>query len=96
MKDINNVLNLSQEDLKEIFALFTSPTQHEKEQIYDQLSEHYFLKINLFTEYSLTEEKREFAIDAWRAVIYFLYRKGYSLHKEDVEVDLSFSDRQFI
>jgi hypothetical protein len=31
----------------------------------------------------LTEERQEFARDAWRAVMYFLQRHGYSVTKGD-------------
>ena len=42
------------------------------------------------------QEKREFALDAWRAVIYFLHSKGYSLYKDGQQVSLHFSDEEFI
>lgn len=89
-------ITLSESDLKEIFALFTSATTHEKHQVYDPTSDHYFLKTNLSEEYSLTEEKREYALDAWRAVLYFLHSRGYKLTKIDEEIDLSFSEDEFI
>jgi hypothetical protein len=77
--DPNAPMIPSEEDLKEIFALFTSPADEEISQIYDETSAVHFSKENLGDEYSLTQEKREFAIDAWRAVNYFLHRRGYSL-----------------
>jgi hypothetical protein len=85
----NKPLVLSEEDLKEIYSLFTSSTKYEREQVYDEHSEHYFLNVRLADEYSLTEEKREYALDAWRAVVYFLHLKGYSLCKDGQEVNLS-------
>ena len=81
---------LNDEDLKELFSLFTSPTKYEVEQVYDKESSHYHLNINLEEEYDLTEEKREYALDAWRAVLYFLHRKGFSLVRNKEKIDLSF------
>ena len=83
-------VELDDSDLKEIFALFTSPSEYEVAQIYDPQSEHYFQKVDLNKEYSLTEEQREYAIDALRAVIQFARSRGYSLCKDDEEIDLSF------
>lgn len=89
-------IHLSEDDLKEIFALFTSATRFEKLQVYDEQSEHYFRKIQLSEEYSLIEDTREFALDAWRAVTSFLHSRGYSLSKDGRILSLSFSDDQFI
>ena len=91
-----NGIDLSEDDFKEIFALFTSATKFEKLQVYDVQNEHYFKNVQLAEEYSLTEETREFALDAWRAVISFLNSKGYSLSKDGRIVSLTFSDDQFI
>ena len=91
-----NGIRLSDDDLKEIFALFSSATRFEKLQVYDEQSEHYFHNIQLSEEYSLTEETREFALDAWRAVISFLDSRGYSLSKDGRMLSLSFSDDEFI
>jgi hypothetical protein len=91
-----NGIRLSEDDLKEIFALFCSATRFEKLQVYDEQSDHYFHKVQLSEEYSLTEEPREFALDAWRAVISFLNSKGYSLSKDGRIIRLSFSDDEFI
>jgi hypothetical protein len=87
---------LTEDDLKEIFSLFTSSTKYERSQVYDKNSGHYFLDVEPFDEYSLTEEKREYALDAWRAVIYFLHSKGYSLCKDGERRDLSFIEDDFI
>ena len=78
---------LTEENLQEIFALFTSPSNEEKEQVYDPSCRFYFGKQDLTAEYSLTEERKEFAVDAWRAVTYFLHRHGYSLVKDGNEYD---------
>jgi hypothetical protein len=86
MKSIDVVL--SDDDLKEIFALFSSPTDEERAAVYEPASGSYYREELLGQEYSLTEEKKEFAVDAWRAVSYFLYRHGYSVRKGDIEVDL--------
>jgi hypothetical protein len=91
-----NKITLSESDLKELFALFTSATRYEKRQIYDPTSDDHFLNTNLAEEYSLTEEKREYALDAWRAVLYFLHLRGYKLTRIGEEIDLSFSEDEFI
>ena len=96
MSDQYRPITLSENDLKEIFSLLTSVTVHERDQIYELSSEFYFLNVDLSEEYSLTEEKREYALDAWRSVIYFLYSKGYKLQKNNEVIDLSFSDDEFI
>jgi hypothetical protein len=81
---------LTEKDLKEIFALFTSSTKYERDQVYNKEGNHFFLKHNILEEYSLTEEKREYALDSWRAVIGFLRGKGFSLKKGEQEIDLGF------
>jgi hypothetical protein len=83
----------TEEDLKEIFALFTSPADEEISQIFDETSRFHFGKENLAEEYSLTQEKREFAIDAWRAVNYFLQRHGYSVVRDGVRRGLPHGPR---
>jgi len=52
-------MKLFEDDLKEIFALFTSCTRYERDEIYRE-GDHCFKKENLAGEYSLTEEKVEF------------------------------------
>jgi hypothetical protein len=96
MRMPNKPISLNEDDLKEIFSLFTSSTKYERDQVYDEHSGHHFLKVNPFEEYTLTEEKREYALDAWRAVIYFLHSKGYSLLKGGKSSDLSFIEDDFI
>jgi hypothetical protein len=92
----NNPVALTDDDLKEIFSLFTSSTKYERDQVYDKQSGHYFLEVDLFDEHTLTEEKREYALDAWRAVTYFLHSKGYSLCRDGEKINLSFSVDEFI
>ena len=87
---------LGEEDLKEIFAIFTSATEHEKRQIYDPCSRHYFRKVKLLEELELTAPKREYAIDCWRAVMYFLYSRGFAIVKDGTVVCLSFSEGLFV
>ena len=78
----------SDEDLREIFALFSSPTDEERRNVYEPSNPHYFALEDLAKEYDLTQERREFADDAWRAVTYFLHRRGFTLSKNDIEYDL--------
>lgn len=82
-------LLLSDDDLKEVFSLFSSCTRFERDQVYDQNCRHYFRNENLSEEYSLTMAKRDFALDAWRAVITFLSIKGFTLKRAGNDVDLS-------
>ena len=96
MKLSDKTITLTDDDLREIFSLFTSATKYEREQAYDQKSEHYFMNVSLADEYSLTEETREFALDAWRSVISFLNLRGYSLCNNGEKINLSFSDEEFI
>jgi hypothetical protein len=96
MKTTNDRIEVNENDLKEIFSLLTSCTIHERNQIYDENSEHHYLKVEPLLEYSLTQEKREFALDAWQAVIYFLHLKGYSLFKAGQQIPLNFSNEEFI
>jgi hypothetical protein len=81
-------ITLAEEDLQEIFALFSSPADEERTQVYDQASDFYFRRLNLADEYSLNEEKKEFAVDAWRAITYYLYRHGYEITKDGEKYDL--------
>jgi hypothetical protein len=81
-------LNPSDEELQEIFALFSSPTDDERRRIYEPSNHLYFKLEDLEQEYDLTQEKREFAYDAWRAVMYFLHRRGFTLSKNGIEYNL--------
>jgi len=42
-----NGIRLSEDDLKEIFALFCSATRFEMLQVYDEQSDHYFHNVQL-------------------------------------------------
>jgi len=89
------VPEISGEDFKEIFALYTSSTKYARDQIYDVNCIHFFRNEDLAAEYSPSLDKREFAVDAWRAVLYFLHKHGFSAYKDGVVYDLSFSDAFF-
>ncbi len=75
-------IEFSEDDLKEVFGLFSSPTEHELQQTYDPNSEHYFKRIVPLEEYDLSQDRREFALDAVRATITFLHRHGYQIEKD--------------
>jgi hypothetical protein len=96
MRLLSKAIVLSEDDLKEIFSLFTSSTRYERDQVYDKHSGHHFSDVESLEEYTLTEEKREYALDAWRAVIYFLHSRGYSLYQDGEPCNLSFIDDYFI
>lgn len=96
MNATDDRIELNEDDLKEIFSLITSCTLHERNQIYDESSDHYYLRVEPLVEYSLTQDKREFALDAWRAVTHFLHLRGYSLCKGGQQVSLAFSNEEFI
>jgi hypothetical protein len=87
---------LSDRDLREVFSLFSSPTKYERDEVYQEEGSHYFEKINLSDEYELCEAKRDFALDAWRAVTFFLHTKGYALTKDGQIFDLSGSEEEFL
>lgn len=93
---MNKTILLSEDDLKEIFRLFTTLANDELKLAYSEDHPFFFKRVNLDEEYELCEEKREFAFDAWRAVIYFLYAKGYVLSKGEEIIDLSFSKSLFV
>ena len=91
-----NEIVLDETDLKEIFGLLTSATKHERAQVYQRGGEHFFGDEDLSEEYTLTQEKREHSLDAWRAVISFLHARGFSaVNKKGEKVDLAFVERQF-
>lgn len=97
MKVNKREIVLNEKDLKEIFGLLTSPTKNEKAQSYQQGTGHYFKDENLSEEYNLTQEKREFALDAWRAVVFLLHARGLAvITKKGEKVDLSFIEKEFI
>lgn len=92
----DDVIHLTEEDLKEIFSLFSSPSKDELQMMYNKDHYLYFKQIDLDDEYELSQARRDFALDAWRAVTYFLSSEGYSLTKGGKVVDLSFAERLFI
>ncbi|MEP7147795.1 MAG: hypothetical protein ABI857_02835 [Acidobacteriota bacterium] len=94
MQIVSEKILLNDADYKELFSLFCSPTQYEVSQLYSKESDHYFEKEDLQEEYELTQEKREFSIDAWRSVLTFLNRKGFFLVKDGNEVSLSFIEEE--
>jgi hypothetical protein len=96
MKIDEKKIHLQPEDLQELFSLFTSVTQHEKEQLYDCSSPHYFRHTDLSAEYELSEEKGEYALDAWRAVLSFLHAKGFTLIYGEHRIDLAWVAEEFI
>jgi hypothetical protein len=86
-----STITLTDDELREIFALFSSPTDYERQQVYDRTETHFCGGEDLSREYTLTQERREFAEDAWRAVSYFLHRRGFRLTKNNEEFDLASS-----
>lgn len=95
MKNKKNIIELSEEELKEIFALITSCTRYEYNQVYSG-GEYSYHRENLDEEYEFCGEKREIARDAWRAVLLFLHRHGYSLKKGNETFDLSFAFKELV
>ena len=91
----NNSLDVDEIDL-EVFALFTSVSQHELRQLDDPGSDHYFPNVDLSAEFELSLEKREFAIDALRAAFAFLERHGYRIEKEGTIFDLRAAGKLFV
>lgn len=97
MNTDRNGIALTDNDLKEIFSLLTSSTKDEKVQTYQRGGSHYYESENLSEEYSLTQEKREFALDAWRAVISVLQARGFTLTTKDgKKLDLGFIEKEFV
>jgi hypothetical protein len=84
-------VTLSDEDLRQLFAFFSSPTDDELRQVLNPSHTNFYKNENLEAEYTLTQERREFAEDAWRAVTYFLYRKGFNLCRDGSDFDLGAS-----
>ncbi|MBI2788611.1 MAG: hypothetical protein HYX59_08020 [Elusimicrobia bacterium] len=92
----NGKIVLDDDDLKLIFSLFCSSTKHERAQTANPASVHHFSKVELSGEYSLTQERREFAVDAWRAVLQFLRNKGVVLRIGTHQTDLEFIEESFL
>jgi hypothetical protein len=89
-------IEFSDDDLKEVFALFTSSTAYELGQADDPSSEHYFGRVNLSEEYELCYAKQDFAIDALRSVLAFLHRRGYRVEKDGEVLGLEGVSEYFI
>jgi hypothetical protein len=90
------MISLTENDLREIFALFSSVSNFELRQIYNAQEDNFYESEPLPEEYELTQPKGEFARDSWRAVIYFLYKHGYQLKKGDEIIDLDFIKSEFV
>jgi hypothetical protein len=86
---MTGTFKLSDDDTRELFALFSSPTAEEIERIYSSEDPLFFRNEDIAKEYSLVQERGEYARDAWRAVMYFLHRHGYRVTKDGREVDPS-------
>ncbi len=89
-------VEFSEDDFREVFALFASPSAYELVQVYDQSSEHYFQRLDLSEEYNLSYEKREFAIDALRAVLTFLHQHDYRIEKDGKIISLKGILEEFV
>jgi hypothetical protein len=96
MKVTDKTIEFSERDFKEVFSLFTSSTAQELHQIDDPTNEHHFERVDLMEEYELSYDKREFAIDALRAVLAFLHRHGYQLEKDGEILRLDRISNEFI
>ena len=81
-------IQLSDSELKELFALFSSCTEEEIIQGYSNQNGAFFEGEDLDETYELRQEKREFSLDAWRSVLLFLDRHGYTLSRQGETVDL--------
>ena len=58
---MTNPIRLSDDNLREIFALFSSPTEEEIEQIYSEKDRLFFRNEDTAEEYTLVQENGEFA-----------------------------------
>ncbi len=96
MKVSGNNIEFSEADLKEVFALFSSSTDYELNQVDDPANEHYFGRVKLMEEYELSYAKQDFAIDALRAVLAFLHRHGYRIEKDGKVLSLDGISEYFI
>lgn len=76
---MNEPITPSEDDLRELFGLFTSTTPEEMNQIYSPMHHLFFKNENLDEEYTLIQEKREFAMDSWPSVLCFLERHGFTI-----------------
>ncbi|MBI1759822.1 MAG: hypothetical protein HYR56_00155 [Acidobacteria bacterium] len=88
MRISDGKIEFAESDLKEVFGLFTSCSKQELDWNYDPARQDFFEQIVLLEEYELTQERREFALDALRATLFFLYHAGYQLEKDGRVVSL--------
>ena len=89
MKISDTEIEFSETDLQEVFGLFSSPSKDELNWNYDQDRHDFFECITLSEEYELVQEKREFALDALRATLFYLHRVGYRIEKDGKIVSLA-------
>lgn len=92
----NDEISFNEDELKELFELFSSCSDYELRRVYDAAGDSYYAHVDLSDEYELTQEKREFAFDAIRAVLYFLSRRGYRLEKDSAVVALDSIRKWFV
>ena len=83
------LLAFTPKDLKELFALFSSPAQAELAMVYNPEHDLFFENEDLDKEYELTQERREYSLDAARAVLYWLRQHGFAVVKSEEVDDLS-------
>jgi len=96
MRVSDSKIEFSDADLKEVFALFSSSTAYELNQVDDPANEHYFERVNLMEEYELSYARQDFAVDALRAVLAFLHRHGYRIEKGGEVLSLGGISEYFI
>ncbi|MFA6978450.1 MAG: hypothetical protein WC209_03915 [Ignavibacteriaceae bacterium] len=91
------MLKMTENDLKEIFALFSSPTDYElTNMIYNPSQKLFYGNEDLNEEYSLTQDKKEFAEDSLRAILYYLVKHGFEIRKGNEILDMKFIKELFI
>ncbi len=93
---VKQPIELREDDLKEIFALYTSCSRYEYDEVFDEASSNYYLRENLRDEYELGGDKGDYALDSWRSALLFLSRRGYSLMRGDEIIDLSNAAEQLL
>ena len=85
----HETLELSDNLLKEIFALSTASTDYEVELAYDPKNSDFWQNENLDESYKLNQQKKEYSLDALRGVLGWLNRHGFRVTQEGKEVDLN-------
>ncbi len=93
---VKQPIELSEDDLKELYALHTSCSRYEYDEVFDEASSNYYLDEKLHDEQEMVGAKIDFAIDSWRSALLFLSRRGYSLLKGDEVIDLSNAAQQLL